>query len=187
MENFCNQCGEKVTGNFCSNCGTKIIDEKNFQIGQNTEQPIEQSKKKIILKKWWFWTIIGVVLIAVVTVSIVLISASNSSSSNSGSSYNSYNDTVSSESEAINKVKNYYFTEDYIAKELGFNSFYSPDYGVCDASQKFDGSWEVKLKGNMSGYIDDYNSEFRNYDFSVTATVSETGSVSSVKAYKMSF
>lgn len=91
--------------------------------------------------------------------------------------------TITSEYQAINAVKNEQFltgklAEQRIAGELGFNQFYSPNYGVCDATQDdTDGSWIVTLRGSMSGYTDDYQSDFATFKFELEAKVSADGTV----------
>lgn len=56
-----------------------------------------------------------------------------------------------------------------IAEEFGLKFFYDPDYGTCTASNQ-GGEWKVTLKGTISGYTDDYKSNFV-YDKKFTATV----------------
>ena len=103
-----------------------------------------------------------------------------SSGSSGNSTYDS--DKIEYSSEAINAVKEWNFTEIEIASELGFNSYYSPEYGTSTATQNEDGSWDVTLKGNMSGYIGDYHDNFETYRFVVTAEVSEHGYVVDISA-----
>ncbi|MBQ8718747.1 MAG: hypothetical protein IJ112_01115 [Oscillospiraceae bacterium] len=79
--------------------------------------------------------------------------------------------------QAINAVKNnkvgsVNWTEQKIAGALGFKQFASPDYGTTDAEQNSDGSWTVVLKGSMSGYTDDYRSDYDRMKFELEATVS---------------
>jgi len=111
-----------------------------------------------------------------------------------GSGNSSYSDSdnvskIETSSAAIRAVKNYmsgtfFSVEQQIAAELGFNNFYSPDYGTETASQNYDGSWDVTLKGKMSGYTDEYHDDFESYKFEVTAEVSEYGSVSNIRVRK---
>ena len=58
--------------------------------------------------------------------------------------------------------------------------FYTPDWGTCTA-RKVGGGWDVTLKGNISGYTDDYKKDFI-YDktFKVTVTVSSSGNITYV-------
>ena len=56
-----------------------------------------------------------------------------------------------------------------------FKQFYDPDYGTCAATENSDGSWNVTLNGNMTGYTDDFNSKFEIKKFTVTAKVSSNG------------
>ena len=98
--------------------------------------------------------------------------------SNGSSGSSTYDrDKIKNSYDAIDVVKEYHFTESEIARELGFNSYYDPEYGTSTASQNEDGSWDVTLKGNMSGYIGDYHDNFETYRFVVTAEVSEHGYV----------
>lgn len=97
---------------------------------------------------------------------------------------------ITTESQAISAVKNdgysdYNITAQAIARKLGFNQFYDPDYGVCEAEQNSDGSWSVTLNGSMSGYTDEYHSEFEKMKFKVTAEVSPDGEVSSTSVVKV--
>lgn len=91
-----------------------------------------------------------------------------------------YEDRELTESEAVDAVKNNVFggmnlTEQSICRELGFKQFYTPDYGTYDAEQKEDGSWEITLRGSMSGYLDDYHSDFDTKKFELVATAEYSG------------
>ncbi len=146
------------------------------------EQQIENIKE---LKNNNKYTIIGVVVLVIITI-IVVFSFKGCSSSDRKNT--SFGETITSSSQAINAVKNYnsgtpFSTEQLIASELGFNNFYSPNYGTSDATQNDDGSWEVEINGNMSGYVDDYADEFENYKFTIKATVSSSGTPS-ISVYK---
>ncbi len=146
------------------------------------EQQIENIKE---LKNNNKYTIIGVVVLVIITI-IVVFSFKGCSSSDGKDT--SFGETITSSSQAINAVKNYnsgtpFSTEQLIASELGFNNFYSPNYGTSDATQNEDGSWEVEINGNMSGYVDDYADEFENYKFTIKATVSSSGTPS-ISVYK---
>ena len=112
-----------------------------------------------------------------VVVTIFALSACGSSSSTSSTQ------KIETSSQAINKVKNYmsgtsFSLEQRIAGALGFNNFYDPQYGTSSATQNSDGSWNVTIKGSMTGYVDEYHDDLESYKFEVSATVSETGSVS---------
>ena len=140
-------------------------------------------KKKFTKKK--LLIICGIVLSAVVLLFVII---GNSNSSNSGSSYN--DSKIEYSSEAIRAVKNYmsgtsFSLDQRIAGELGFNQFYSPDYGTETAKQNYDGSWDVTLKGKMSGYVDQYHDDFESYNFEATAKVSEYGTVSNIRVRKV--
>ena len=84
---------------------------------------------------------------------------------------------------AIAKVKSYglYGLENKIAGELFFKRFAAPKYGSENAKQNADGSWSVSLKGNMTGYTDEYATKVDTKTFSVSATVREDGTVENLK------
>lgn len=131
------------------------------------------------------YTIIGIVVLVMVAI-IIVFSIKGCSSSHKDDT--NYGETITSSSQAINAVKNYnsgtpFSTEQRIASELGFNNFYSPNYGTSDATQNEDGSWDVEINGNMSGYVDEYADDFENYKFTIKANVSNNGSVS-ISVYK---
>lgn len=118
-----------------------------------------------------------------------LYACGNGSSGNS--SYSDSDDVSKIETSyaAIRAVKNYMSgtflsVEQQIASKLGFKNFYSPDYGTETATQNYDGSWNVTLKGKMSGYTDEYHDDFESYKFEVTAEVSEYGTVSNIRVKK---
>ena len=119
-------------------------------------------------------------------------SSGNPSYSSGNSSYSDsvYIPKIETSSAAIRAVKNYMpgsflSVEQQIAAKLGFKKFYSPDYGTETAKQNDDGSWEVTLKGKMSGYIDEYHDDFESYKFEVTAKVSVYGTVSNIRVMKV--
>ncbi len=119
-----------------------------------------------------------------VVVTIFALSACGSSSSTSSTQ------KIETSSQAINKVKNYlsgtsFSLEQQIAGALGFNNFYDPQYGTSSARQNSDGSWDVTIKGSMTGYVDEYHDDLKSYKFEVSATISETGrvNISVRKAY----
>ena len=124
---------------------------------------------------------------AVKTISVVMVllmcilsfAGCGNDSSNDGDS----GKQITTSSQAISEVKNYmsgtsFSLEQRIAGELGFNNFYDPQYGTSSATQNSDGSWDVTIKGSMSGYVDEYHDDLESYKFEVSATVSESGSVS---------
>ena len=90
---------------------------------------------------------------------------------------------ITTSMQAINVVKNhmagtFLSTDQRIAGKLGFNNFYSPDYGTSTAEQDEYGDWDVIIKGSMSGYVDEYHQDFETKKFSIRATVSQDGNVS---------
>lgn len=90
---------------------------------------------------------------------------------------------ITTSSEAIYEVKNHYpdasmfSLENQIAGELHFKSYYDPKYGSEEAKENPDGSWTVTLKGNMSGYTDEYGRDLSTRNFTVNATVTADGDV----------
>ena len=121
--------------------------------------------------------IISVVMVLLMC--ILCFAGCGNDSSNDGDS----GKQITSSSQAISKVKNYmsgtrFSLEQRIAGALGFNNFYAPQYGTSSATQNSDGSWDVTIKGSMSGYLDEYHDDLESYKFEVSATVSESGSVS---------
>ena len=81
-------------------------------------------------------------------------------------------------SDAISAAKESSEVQKEIATEYGMKFFYTPDWGTVTATEQSDGSWKVVLKGTISGYTDDYKTDFE-YDkkFTATVTVSGTGYV----------
>ncbi len=111
--------------------------------------------------------------------------------SSCGSSNNTYSDIPSyedyiredvsiSEHEAISIAKNSKKVQDEIADYWDLKFYYTPDWGTCTAS-KSGQSWKVLLKGNITGYADDYKDDFRyGKTFKATVTVSPNGTVTNV-------
>ena len=85
-------------------------------------------------------------------------------------------EAINTKSDAIEYAKS--FAKNYIVSELGFKQAYEPDYGVCDATQNSDGSWDVTLRGEMSGYTDEYRSEFETSKFEFSTEVEPDGNYS---------
>ncbi len=107
-------------------------------------------------------------------------SAPKTTTKRSSSSYDySYTPSTISKSTAISKAQSSKTVQNAIADKYGMKFYYTPDWGTCTATKSGDG-WKVTLKGNISGYTDDYKSNFI-YDkkFTATVTVSGTGYVSS--------
>ena len=125
------------------------------------------------------------VVMVLLTCILCFAGCGNDSSNDGGSSKQ-----ITTPSEAISEVKNFLSgtslsLKHRIAMELGFNNFYDPQYGTSSATQNSDGSWDVTIKGSMSGYVDEYHNNLKSYKFEVSATVSESGKVSiSVKKAK---
>lgn len=85
--------------------------------------------------------------------------------------------TIKTEEQAIGRVKAGYNTSNYIALGLGFTFYSSPDYGVCSATQNEDGSWDVVLKGNMTGSLNEKKTNVKKYGFEYKITISPEGEV----------
>ena len=88
--------------------------------------------------------------------------------------------TITSANEAIQAVKSgngWTDAANEIAVDLGFKRYGDPSWGTCSASQNPDGSWDVTLKGKISGYTDDYNDNFESETFDYTVTIGADGSV----------
>ena len=132
-----------------------------------------------------------IIALAVFSLSACGTSSDSSNENSNGANNNSYVETkIEYSSQAIRAVKNYMSgtflsVEQQIAGKLGFNNFYSPDYATETAKQNYDDSWDVTLKGKMSGYVDDYNDDFKSYKFEVTAEVSEDGDVSNIRVKRV--
>lgn len=133
------------------------------------------------------------VVLLVVAIATVPSSETNSTPSNSTSDTEVENtdkeSVVHSGSEAIVAAKKYVannsgYLEQQIADECNFKNFYHPTYATYDDFAHIS-SWSVHVKGNISGYTDDYATDFKQYKFEVILSVSEDGSVSltSIKKY----
>lgn len=88
-------------------------------------------------------------------------------------------------SQAISYAKNSSTVQNKIANLYGLKFYYTPDWGIATATKQSNGDWEVVIKGNISGYTDDYKTDYV-YDkkFTVTVTVYSFGYVGSVYASK---
>ena len=64
------------------------------------------------------------------------------------------------ESKAISIAKESSKVQKKIADCWDMKFFYTPEWGTCTAEKKYNGDWEVVLKGNISGYTDDYKDDF---------------------------
>lgn len=124
--------------------------------------------------------------ICVLTVSLCLwgCESNDSDSSYENKDYDNNNSVTTSsisKSQAISIAKGSSKVQNEIAEYYGMKFFYTPDWGTITASQQYDGDWEVVLKGKISGYTDDYKSNFI-YDktFSAKVTVSSSGYVSNI-------
>ena len=123
-------------------------------------------------------TILSLVMAIVVMSAICFnLVGCNDSSSNSGSGSSTSKNSIS-ESEAISLAKESSRVQDAIADKFGMEFYYTPSWGTCTATQRSDGSWEVVLKGNISGYTDDHKTNFvSEKKFTVDVTVGSSGSV----------
>lgn len=102
--------------------------------------------KKSLVKKWWFWAIIGAVVVALI---LILTSGTSSSSSSSGSSSGS--GMVSFENTYVTIVKTTVNSNYGISYGSAFNSFFSrPTWRYFEAST---GEDVVEFEGGF--YYDD--------------------------------
>ncbi len=90
------------------------------------------------------------------------------------------NAIVDCEENAIDTAKHDTWVIDDIARKLRFKFYHDPIWGTCSAEENYDGSWEVTLKGKMSGYTDDYKEDFATKPFKVTLKVNKEGRTSSI-------
>lgn len=72
---------------------------------------------------------------------------------------------ITNEIQAINTVKDFFDTPERICDALGFVMYANPDYGVCSAEQNSDGTWDVVLKGKMTGSMNETKTDIRTYGF----------------------
>ena len=125
--------------------------------------------------------IAAIVIVSCITNAIIFSSCSSTKEDDYSSSNNNYSTiTTISESEAISIAKQSSKVQNKIADYWDMKFFYTPDWGTCTA-RKVGGDWDVTLKGNISGYTDDYKKDFI-YDktFKVTVTVSSSGNITYV-------
>ena len=109
-----------------------------------------------------------------------------SDDSNDSSVGGDYNDTKTiTKSQAISIAKESSRVQDEIADVYKMKFYYTPDWGTVTATQRSDGSWDVELKGTISGYTDDYKTDFE-YDkkFTAKVTVGSSGYVGYVYVTK---
>lgn len=104
----------------------------------------------------------------------------------SSSSYSSGDSTTKSitQAKAISYAKSSSTVQDRIAALYSLKFYYTPDWGTTTATKQYNGDWKVVLKGTISGYTDDYKSNYVfNKKFTVTVIVNYLGtcSVSSIQ------
>ena len=79
---------------------------------------------------------------------------------------------------AISIAKNDYWVQNRILDCWNLEFAYEPNWGSCTAEQDADGTWIVTLKGNISGYTDEYKKNFiSNKAFESTVKVNSEGEV----------
>lgn len=67
----CQNCGKELLqeAKFCDECGTSVV-QSNNEIQEVSDAsavvPAEATKKKSVFRRWWFWLIIGIVIISVI-------------------------------------------------------------------------------------------------------------------------
>lgn len=72
----CSKCGAEYQGNFCPNCGAVNTENQqnvsasfttyNSAVPQQSGESPSPKAAMPVYKKWWFWVIIGVVVIAII-------------------------------------------------------------------------------------------------------------------------
>lgn len=107
------------------------------------------------------------VIACMLTYCLMLTSCGNSNDA-STSGDDDYNKTITKE-EAISIAKKSSKVQNEIANEKNLEFFYTPDWGSATAEKRGDG-WLVVLKGTISGYTDEYKSDFE-YDLKFTAKI----------------
>lgn len=98
---------------------------------------------------------------------------------------NEYNEEVSA-STAIYLAQKSSKVQNAIADLYGLKTFYEPDWGTCTYEADFDSyCWKVTLKGNISGYTDDFRTKLvHDKKFSAIVIVTPKGNIQSVTAKK---
>ena len=84
------------------------------------------------------------------------------------------------EQEAITQAKAYYGLKSQIKSDANFHSVSRVEVTDTTASKDYGGTYRVTLKGNASGYTDDYDTKFKRVKFTAIIKVSETGVASFV-------
>lgn len=87
---FCQKCGAEYTGNTCPNGCTP------------------KKQKKPIFKKWWFWLIIGIIVVSIIS------SSGNESKTPSGNSSIPQSNTSSVQAETTAPADSFYYVGDSI-------------------------------------------------------------------------
>ena len=134
-----------------------------------------------LLKAAGVWFLI----IAVITAMLAGCCCPSGDSSDTGNDDYAYDDNNSnssiSESEAISIAKKSTKVQNEIANKHRLKFFSTPDWGTCTAEKNAHGDWHVELNGNISGYTDNYKTDFvYGKMFTAIVTVSSSGSVKSV-------
>ena len=124
--------------------------------------------------------IISLLLFILLTVSLMACSNNNNSDIYTDTDEKEYMPVTEkkeiTQSEAISLAKN----DDTVNYFIGFTNFlefYSISWGTCTAERNDDG-WTVYLKGNVSGYTDEYKTNYKSKEkFSIKVKVSFDGYV----------
>ncbi len=91
-------------------------------------------------------------------------------------------ETVVSGYTAVAIAKNSSYVQNQIASKYGLEIFYTPEWGTCTYDSNDSGTWNVTLKGTISGYTDEYKSDFEwDLKFTAYVTVSSKGNVLTVR------
>ena len=87
---------------------------------------------------------------------------------------------IDTEQEAISALKSdeRAIENGFLASYLGFHFYKDPVFTVCTAEKIDDNTWAVTLKGNISGYTDEYKQKYDSCGFVFKANVSVDGEIS---------
>ena len=104
-----------------------------------------------------------IIILLVTLIAISLTGCNNNSRDNYSPSLTSVINVSNRKgySEAIQEAKEEQFTQYSIATQAGIKTSPRIDWGTCTAVRnEKDTGWDVTLKGNVSGYRDDYKMEY---------------------------
>ena len=99
----------------------------------------------------------------------------NSNNNNSSNSKPPASNSIT-EAQAISIAKNSSTVHNAIAREHYLKFYSTPNWGTV-SSGRFGSGWQVSLQGTISGYTDDYKSNYKSAKFTVTVNVDSDGFV----------